>query len=202
MHKFDKEQLLDWMKGIREHPDMVEAFWPSQINSKLWIKDTIENQLPYHNNVVIFGAWYGVLADLLNYEKTIVVDIDKDAMLWCSRKYPIHIGRMEDYRYETSPEIVINTVTEHLTQEVYDKWYNNIPKGTYFVIQGNNDYSTKDHVRATIDLNMFNEVNNVQNEDLIMTGEIQYEGLWNVEWNQPTYHKRFMTIGLKDDGQD
>ncbi len=29
MHKFDKEQLLDWMKGIREHPDMVEAFCPN-----------------------------------------------------------------------------------------------------------------------------------------------------------------------------
>jgi len=202
MYKFDKEQLLDWMEGIRKYPDMVEAFWPSQIDSKLWLKDTLENTIPYHNNVVIFGAWYGVLADLLNYEKTIVVDIDKDAMLWCSRKYPIHIGRMEDYRYETDPEIVINTVTEHLTQEVYDKWYNNIPKGTYFVIQGNNDYGTKDHVRATMDLEMFNEVNIVQKDDLIVTGEMRYEGPWNVEWNQPTYHKRFMTIGLKDDGQD
>jgi len=62
--------------------------------------------------------------------------------------------------------------------------------------------STGPHFSSGIDLNMFNEVNNVQNEDLIMTGEIQYEGPWNVEWNQPTYHKRFMTIGLKDDGQD
>ena len=138
MLKFDENQLLDWTQGIRENPDMLNAFWPSQVRSKLWLADWVVSYLPSATKIVIFGAWYGVLADILQLRlkspQILCNDIDKDAILWCCRKYPTHLGKMESFTYETRVDLVINTVTEHLTQEIYDKWYDNIPKGTYFVI--------------------------------------------------------------------
>ena len=199
MLQFDENQLLDWTQGIRENSDMINAFWPSQIKSKVWLTDWVKEYLPSAKKIVIFGAWYGVLADMLMLRlknpQIVCNDIDKDAIQWCNRKYPTHSGRMEKFTYETRVDLVINTVTEHLTQEVYDEWYNNIPKGTYFVIQGNNDVDEPDHVRAFKGLDMFNIINNVQNT--LHTDSIIYEGPWNTVENKPTYYERYMTIGFK-----
>ena len=199
--KFDEKQLTDWMQGVRENPDMINALWPSQIKSKIWLTDWVRSYLASASKIIIFGAWYGVLADLLDIRlknsKILCNDIDKDAMLWCSRRHAIHIGKMENYRYETRVDLVINTVTEHLTQEIYDKWYDNIPKGTYFVIQGNNDFKEKDHVRACNSLTEFNVINKTENT--LHTGSISYEGPWNEVENRPTYYERYMTIGFKSE---
>ena len=199
MLKFDENQLLDWTQGIRENPDMLNAFWPSQVRSKLWLADWVVSYLPSATKIVIFGAWYGVLADILQLRlkspQILCNDIDKDAILWCCRKYPTHLGKMESFTYETRVDLVINTVTEHLTQEIYDKWYDNIPKGTYFVIQGNNDYKEPDHVRAVQTLEEFNKINKVEN--ILHTDSIQYEGPWDTVENRPTYYNRYMTIGFK-----
>ena len=199
MLKFDENQLLDWTQGIRENPDMLNAFWPSQVRSKLWLADWVVSYLPSATKIVIFGAWYGVLADILQLRlkspQILCNDIDKDAILWCCRKYPTHLGKMESFTYETRVDLVINTVTEHLTQEIYDKWYDNIPKGTYFVIQGNNDYKEPDHVRAVQTLDEFNKINRVDN--ILHTDSIQYEGPWDTVENRPTYYNRYMTIGFK-----
>ena len=140
-----------------------------------------------------------MLADLLdirlNNTKILCNDIDKEAMLWCMRKYHTDNNRMEDFIYETRVDLVINTVTEHLTQEIYDKWYDNIPNRTYFIIQGNDDFNEPDHVRATKSLEEFNKINRVEN--ILHTDSIVYEGPWNKVDNIPTYHERFMTIGFK-----
>ena len=200
MLQFDEHQLLDWTQGIRENPDMINAFWPSQIKSKIWLSDWVKQYLPSATKIVIFGAWYGVLADILQLRlkspRILCNDIDRNAVDWCSRKYPTYYGKMENFVYETRVDLVINTVTEHLTQEIYDKWYDNIPKGTYFVIQGNNDILEPDHVRACRSLDMFNKINNVQN--MLHSDSIIYEGPWNHEKNKPTYYERYMTIGFKD----
>ena len=42
MLQYDNEQIIDWMEGVRKHPDMVNAFWPSQINSKNWLCDWVK----------------------------------------------------------------------------------------------------------------------------------------------------------------
>lgn len=201
MLQFEEEQLIDWMQGIRENPDMINAFWPSQIRSKVWLTDWVKQYLPSANKIVIFGAWYGVLADMLMLRlknpKILVVDKAKDPMLWCGRKYNYHIGLMEKFSYETRVDLVINTSTEHITQTVYDEWYDNIPKGTYFVIQGNNDFAEPDHVRACSSLEMFNKINNVQNT--LHSEALTYEGPWNTIENKPTYYERYMTIGFKSE---
>ena len=200
MLQFDENQLLDWTQGIRENPDMLNAFWPSQVKSKIWLSDWDKQYLPSATKIVIFGAWDGVLADILQLRlkspRILCNDIDRNAVDWCSRKYPTYYGPMENFIYETRVDLVINTVTEHLTQEIYNKWYDNIPKGTYFVIQGNNDYNEPDHIRATNSLEMFHKINNVQH--VLHSESLTYEGPWNMEENKPTYYERYMTIGFKD----
>ena len=78
MLQFDENQLLDWTQGIRENSDMINAFWPSQIKSKVWLTDWVKEYLPSAKKIVIFGAWYGVLADMLMLRlknpKILVVD--------------------------------------------------------------------------------------------------------------------------------
>ena len=45
---------------------MLNAFWPSQVRSKIWLSDWVKSYLPSASKIIIFGAWYGVLADLLD----------------------------------------------------------------------------------------------------------------------------------------
>ena len=201
MLTFDEEQLLDWTEGIRKNPDMLNAFWPSQVKSKIWLTDWVRRYLPSAHKIVIFGAWYGLLADILTLRlkdtNILCNDIDKEAISWCMRKYHTDTNRMEEFTYETRVDLVINTVTEHLTQDSYDKWYDNIPKGTYFVIQGNNDFKEPDHVRACSSLTEFNRINKVENT--LHSGSMSYEGPWNEVDNRPTYYERYMTIGFKSE---
>ena len=56
MLKFDEKQLIDWTQGIRENPDMLNAFWPSQIRSKIWLTDWVKSYLPSAHKIIIFGS--------------------------------------------------------------------------------------------------------------------------------------------------
>jgi len=59
------------------------------------------------------------------------------------------------------PNLVINTSTEHVTQEVYDNWYNAIPAGTLIVIQSNDYFKCDEHIRCSRNLKEFLQQNSV-----------------------------------------
>ena len=191
---FNHRQLERWMELIRTHSDGIDCFWPSQIKAKSWITEEVDYLIPQPASCIIFGAWYGVLADMLQIEDTTVVELEEKCLEWCSQKYTTWGGCMSKYSYEYTPDIVINTVTEHVSQEVYDTWFDNIPKGTHYIIQGNNDFSLKDHIRATKDIDTFALKNNLDT-NYIMLDEQAYEGPWDFENGKPNYLKRFMGIG-------
>lgn len=197
---FSQEQVIEWMQGVREHPDMINAFWPSQVNSKVWLSEWINSYLPGARKIIIFGCWYGVLADIIKTKRPeadiVCVDKDPEPIAWTEKKYESYAIDMRDYVYRDPVSCVINTSTEHMTQDEYDEWYSNIPGGTYFVIQGNNDFKEHDHVRATQTLEQFNNINRVKN--CLRSEYIEYEGPWDHIDNVPTTYKRFMTIGFKD----
>ena len=197
MANFNYRQLVDWMELVREHPDAVNCFWPSQIHSKRWLVEQVEYQhyFPMPFSCVIFGSWYGILADMLSIEDTTCVDTDNRFLEWCGKKYDTWHGCMSKYEYDVRPDLVLNTVTEHVNQEIYDEWFKNIPEGTFYIIQGNNDFQEKDHIRACEDLGEFILKNSGQ--DHMFCEEIQYEGPWNEELDEPTVYKRFMIIGKK-----
>ena len=198
---FNHRQLEDWMELIRTHPDGIDCFWPSQIKAKAWIADTLafNTRIPQPFSCIIFGGWYGVLADMLRIEDTTIVELEEKYLEWCSQKYITWNGCMSKYTYTHDPDIVINTVTEHVSQRVYDKWFDNIPEGTHYIIQGNNDFKEKDHIRASVDLKTF-AVKNRLPTNYIMLEEQLYEGPWDFENGKPNYFKRFMGIGKKENG--
>ena len=47
-----------------------------------------------------------------------------------------------------SADIVINTSCEHLDKEKLQQWFNNIPKGTMYVMQSNNYTELEEHVNC------------------------------------------------------
>ena len=44
MANFNYRQLEDWMELVREYPDAINCFWPSQIKSKRWLVEQVEYQ--------------------------------------------------------------------------------------------------------------------------------------------------------------
>ena len=199
--QYSTELVLRWTSLIKQKEDGIDAFWPSQIYSKEWLV----RQVPIDvENIVIFGSWYGILADMLKewnpFYKIICTDIDQNCVDWTSQYHESICTSMDAYTYTIPTSLVINTVTEHVVQEVYDEWFDNIPDKTYFLLQGNNDFNEKDHIRNAHTLEEFNKLNRADN--ISYTGELEYEGPWNMKENKPTYYKRFMTVGIKNDRED
>lgn len=219
--RFQEDTVLKWMSLVRNHPDALEAFWPSQVQSKTWLCEVMGEYLGQEGSsgwyepqsCIIFGCWYGVLADMLEIPKTICVDIDPKYLAWCNtpdlnwktkdfklsnKQYPTEQCSLDDYVYSAdlpNPDVVINTICEHITQAQYDKWYDNIPEGTYVIIQGNNDFSHKDHIRANNSLKEF--LNNNHAIHTIYQGQLEYEGPWDMKNDKPTYFTRYMAITKK-----
>ena len=82
------------------------------------------------------------------------------------------------------PGVVINTICEHITQEEYSSWWDNIPKGTKYIIQGNNFFDCEEHIRASESLQHFLEQNYAV--DTLYSGTLDC-GHFN----------RYMAIGIK-----
>ena len=146
--QYSTELVLRWTSLIKQKEDGIDAFWPSQIHSKEWLVRHVPIDV---ENIVIFGSWYGILADMLKewnpFYKIICTDIDQNCVDWTSQYHESICTSMDAYTYTIPTSLVINTVTEHVVQEVYDEWFDNIPDKTYFLLQGNNDFNEKDHIR-------------------------------------------------------
>ena len=120
---------------------------------------------------------------------------DKTPLMWSARKHAYWLGEMQYFEYETNVDLVINTSTEHLTQWEYDTWHDNIPANTYYIVQGNNDFREKDHIRACNSLEEFKEKSHIVN--CLHSGVLEYEGPWDKIENKPTVYERYMAIGFK-----
>ena len=185
-----RELLEKWMEYIRNNSEnsyrFSECFWPSQLKSKEYIIQCLKPHLEWAGktkSVFIFGGWYGIFAQLLNqYYPHNYTNIDSDPS--CQKVFEeINISSrirhvtacMSNYSYSETPDLVINTSTEHVPQEVYDKWWNNIPTGTKYLIQGNNFFDCNEHIRCSNSLQEFIETNHAQNCDMRDTIDVGFE---------------------------
>lgn len=177
--------ISDWMMFLRTNPEHLqrfsECFWPSQMISKHCALDLLQEHMGnwgeiYERQIYIFGGWYGVFAQLMNERFRSIqiynIDIDPECekvfnlLPVDGRKNITHItADMADFEYHTTPDFVINTSTEHVTQETYDAWWNNIPAGTRYLIQSNNFFEIDEHIRCANSLEEFVEMNNIQHKD-------------------------------------
>lgn len=164
----------------KERTRALDAMWSGQLDSKAWLVnhmyDCVMPSAPV--NVYVFGGWIGILSNMILQSGICVksiynIDIDP----WCERiasdvnkihemdngKFKAITGDMCEFEYppQHRPDIVINTSTEHVTQDVYDEWYDEIPKGTLVVIQGNNYFDCDEHIRCSKNLQEFMNQNHV-----------------------------------------
>lgn len=165
--KVDIEDVLFWMDAIRNSDDRyrtLESFWKGQVRSKIWLIERLEACVDLDNfhDIVIHGGWNGVLASLLfnsnlKINSIISVDIDpscKDTANTVNKKQEI-LGKfcaetadMAHYKYTNTPTVVINTSTEHVTDEKLQEWFLNIPNSSLIVLQSNNYFELDEHINC------------------------------------------------------
>jgi len=206
MITLDPTQITYWFNALRDLPEnertrALDAFWAGQIDSKVWLVQELNKlQTTKPADVYIFGGWIGVLASIMLQSSTYHINkirsIDIDP--WCEPiadmmckphemngwRFKARTCDMSLYQYESTPNIVINTSTEHVTQELYDDWYNNIPDSTLVVAQGNDFFSCNEHIRCSDDLLEFKKQNHVTNP--------LFEGMLDTHM-----YRRFMCIWIK-----
>ena len=197
--EFREKELTRWMQLVREYPDGIQAFWSSQISAKSKIANMMSSAVfPFVTHAVIFGSWYGVLADMIKVRNVMCVDLESKYLNWCAEEHDTWQGSLVDFKYHGAydhPGLVINTITEHISQDEYDAWYDNIPLGTTVILQGNNDFNEPDHIRPAKDLTEFLKMNKMRMGK--EKSQDNYEGPWNHIDNEPTVYTRYTVMGKK-----
>jgi len=196
------DDVAFWMDAVRNsenHFGVLESFWKGQIKSKVWLIEKLSGYTPIKPlNIVIHGGWNGVLSSLLFNSRLDINDIrsididpscEETANMICKSqemigKFTAITADMCEYKYEYEPDVVINTSTEHITQEQYNLWLSNVPDNCLVVLQNNNYKEVPDHVRCYDSLHQF-----ADNSGL---GDIMYKDTLKL----PLYD-RYLLIGRK-----
>ena len=176
--KVDIQDVLFWMDAIRNSDDKyrtLESFWKGQVNSKVWLADALRvNYADDDARIVIYGGWNGVLASILfnsslSIEHITSVDIDptcEETANTVNKNYEIagkfNAVTADMCAYTEPADIVINTSCEHITQEQYEQWLSKQPDNALFVLQSNNYFEHKEHVRCAIDLTDFTRMSKIK----------------------------------------
>lgn len=169
--KIELEDVMFWMDAIRNSEDRyrtLESFWKGQLYSKAWlVQELEESALPSKNKIVIHGGWNGVLASLLfnsniNIDHITSIDIDPECEKIANTinkrqeiegRFKAVTADMCDYIYDAN--IVINTSCEHITQQQYEAWLNNVPQLATIVLQSNNYSELEEHIRCASGIENF-----------------------------------------------
>jgi hypothetical protein len=172
----DLQIVAKWMEYIRNNPDnayrFTENFYQSQIDSKKWLIKHIPSDV---GTICIFGGWHGILAQYITESfpdvEILTTDIDSDCQLVFTQintniaiKFRRHDMSNGMHVSMPFPDLVINTSTEHVTQDVYDAWWELIPTGTKYIVQGNN-LDHPEHIRIADNLEQFLELNRIKDPE-------------------------------------
>lgn len=198
--KIDIQDVLFWMDAIRNSEDRyrtLESFWKGQVNSKIWLIENLKNYVKINNSnsIIIYGGWNGVLSNLLfnsdiSIKNITSVDIDPicEEIAFTINKRQEMQGKfvaitadMCKCQYEA--DIVINTSCEHITQQQYEQWLNNVSKDSLIVLQSNNYFDLEEHIRCSKNLDNFCEMSKIH-------------PYWTGEFETLKY-TRYMIIGKK-----
>jgi hypothetical protein len=196
-------RVIQWMTTIRECPPgaryrILENFWESQIRSKCWLVNSIKKHLPaLTGRVYVIGGWYGILSQLIvdNFPTIVYnVDIDDSCIKYGKllsnddSRIQFITNDMAKFNKYVDAKLIINTSTEHVTEEKYNEWFSGLPENVPIVVQGNDFHECEDHIRTTESLDEFNRVSLLRT--IIYSDKIECPGV-----GKP-FH-RFMTIGYK-----
>lgn len=110
--------IFDYKKKV-DNDDIYDAFSRSQIKSKIWLIDELENVRqslpePVYKHVAIFAGWYGQLKSIydkkLTYRKIRNIEMDRNA---CEASdYIFNLSELENYKVK-AVNADINNLTLH-----------------------------------------------------------------------------------------
>jgi hypothetical protein len=152
-------------------PRLATAFNEDQIESKLWLIEHLAQTVELsEHRVVVLGAWYGVLAILMEQvlprppAAVVCVDLDEGACLFATRILSTLRSRPEvrcadmlelDHAALAAerPTVFVNTSCEHLSD--FDGWRARVPAGSWLVLQSNDHVGCSEHVNCVPDVESF-----------------------------------------------
>lgn len=175
-----------------------DAFSSGQISSKIWLCEELEKLIENVDRINIYGGWYGLTSFLLLSRGKIKVrqvrsfDIDPSCEKiadtinenWVINDWTFKAFTADCSSMKEPADIVINTSTEHF---VTLKWFENIPTGTWVVLQGNN-MKHEDHYDISDNLHDFTKKFNLST--VYYSGEKRFV---YPDWE----FIRYMLIGIK-----
>jgi hypothetical protein len=198
----DTIHIVDAIKKYHNtNNDIFDAFSMTQFISKYWLITNLINYLDMNRTYIIyiFGGWYGFLPYLfyktpIAIHKIYNIDVNKDCQeisnylnIKQKQKYFFYNMDMSDWWAYESNSIVINTSCEHIDDATYKKWYDKISNDSLIVLQSNDLFRIKEHIRCSNSLEHF----------------VEQSLLTNILWKGETFvdqhkeYKRFMIIGKK-----
>jgi hypothetical protein len=176
-----------------------DAFSVGQVNSKLWACRELESTGWTSNLTNIYAGWHGVLSFLLlsreNFDVKQIRSFDIDPACESVADTLNNAWVFEQWKFKAvtkdcnsvssdTPDLIINTSTEHFDSM---DWFNNIPRGTRVVLQGNN----QDHDEHIIHSKSLDEF--IAHYPL---SQIIYKGKLDFKFPDKEY-ARYMVIGVK-----
>jgi hypothetical protein len=203
--KIDTEHLHYWMQAIRQSTNpmrTMDAFWSGQIKSKEWLIDMLKQLCPQALvnyspvTIDIFGGWVGSLSSMLFQDNDLSIkhirsiDIDSEC-----KSIAIMMNKKEEMEGKftaisddmcnicSNADIIINTSCEHITQNQYNLWLNNLSINSLIVLQSNN-YNIPEHIRFHKTLDEFKKAS-------------QLKIIWEGEMPTQLY-TRYMIIGFRN----
>lgn len=199
--QINSSRIIAWMNVLRDEKQetqhrLLENFWDSQIRSKAWLINAVQHYFPNtRGRIYILGGWYGLMAQLMvdnfpNINRVYSIDNDPKCIEYGKSlsngdsKIMFLARGMETFDSYVNPQLIINTSTEHITEESYKSWWSVIPEGTPIVLQGNNLFDCAEHIRCNKSLDEFNKNNPI--DDIVFTGQLSCG-----------HFDRYMTLGYK-----
>lgn len=199
---------------VNETEFAVDCFSRGQLESKLWLVNTLKELDVELGTVFLCAGWYATLATMI-FESGVKVDkirsFDLDSSTVDIAKVFNKPWVMDNWTFQAATDDIHNidfdyhTFTVHradgssaeLTEkpntvintscehiENFDEWYSKIPDGKLVILQSNNYFEVKEHTNCSKTLTAFKKQTPLTTE------------LYSDELLLPKY-KRFMRIGYK-----
>lgn len=180
------------------------SFSHGQIQSKIWLCESLEPYIPINSNIAILGSWYNILGLLLlsrnpnKYNHIVGIDEDPDAisianklcegfMIQPNVKINNVCADVNGYNLQ-GYQVVINCSVEHMNSTV---WFNNLIANTVVCIQSSNVQQSDEN----FDIKSPNQ--SIENlVEKFPCRRFYHKKTKNFQYNDWGY-SRYMTIGLK-----
>lgn len=176
-----------------------DLFSKSQVQSKIWMLETLNKFQQKFNNIVILGGWFGQhywYLDSLKFDKLYNIDLDAATLaksvniMAAADRYITHAadvnkvitpdGSVIINDQQIDADLIINTSSEHMTTE----WFDKLPLGQSILLQSNDMQGMQGHINCAQSLEELRL--RYQMRQTLFAGELSL-----------SKGKRFMLYGIK-----